>query len=51
MHGEVIADVLSPGQVTRIVGAPDWSRVEHGLAPGGPFDEHSAALANTLFTG
>lgn len=44
--GEVIADVLSPGQLTRIVGARDWSRVEHGLAPGGPFDEHAAAMAN-----
>ena len=46
IDGEVIADVLSPGQLTRIVGARDWSRVEHGLAPGGPFDEYAAAMAN-----
>jgi len=44
--GEVIAEVISPGQLTRIVGRRDWSRVEHGLAPGGPFDEYAAALAN-----
>jgi allophanate hydrolase subunit 2 len=46
MHGEVIAEVLSPGQVTRIVGAKDWSRLVHGLAEGGPFDEIAAAIAN-----
>jgi Carboxyltransferase domain, subdomain A and B/Carboxyltransferase domain, subdomain C and D len=44
--GEVIAEVLSPGQLTRIVGKRDWSRVAHGLAPGGPFDEAAAAEAN-----
>lgn len=46
MHGEVIAEVLSPGQLTRIVGAKDWSRLVHGLAEGGPFDEIAAAIAN-----
>jgi hypothetical protein len=46
IEGEVIADVVSPGQLTRIVGARDWSRVEHGLSPGGPFDEYAAAMAN-----
>ncbi|HJW95595.1 MAG TPA: carboxyltransferase domain-containing protein, partial [Thermoanaerobaculia bacterium] len=46
IDGEVIADVISPGQLTRIVGARDWSRVEHGLSPGGPFDEYAAAIAN-----
>src|SRR4051812_5345917 len=46
--GEVIAEVLSPGQLTRIVGARDWSRVEHGLSPSGPFDEYAAAIANRV---
>ena len=41
-----IADVITPGQLTTIVGAPDWTRLEHGLAPGGPFDEEAAAIAN-----
>jgi len=45
-EGEVVAEVISPGQLTRIVGRRDWSRVEHGLAPGGPFDEVAAAEAN-----
>jgi len=45
-EGEVVAEVISPGQLTRIVGRRDWSRVEHGLAPGGPFDEAAAAEAN-----
>ena len=38
-----IADVLSPGQLTTIVGARDWSRIEHGVSPGGPFDAEMAA--------
>ncbi len=29
-----------------IVTAPDWSRIEHGLSPGGPFDDLAAASAN-----
>ena len=41
-----IADVVTPGQLTTIVGAPDWTRLEHGLPPGGPFDEEAAAIAN-----
>jgi len=40
-RGEVIAEVMSPGQLTRIVGPRDWSRVEHGLAPGGAFDSRA----------
>src|SRR6185436_6128452 len=39
------AEVLSAPLAT-LVRAPDWSRVEHGIAPGGPFDEFAAALAN-----
>jgi allophanate hydrolase subunit 1 len=39
----IIADVLAPGQLTTIVGARDWSRIEHGLSPGGPFDAQTAA--------
>ena len=45
-HGEVIADVISPGQLTTIVAAPDWKRLDRGEAPGGPFDEDAAAVAN-----
>ena len=40
-----IADVLLPGQLTTVVGARDWSRIEHGVSPGGPFDEAAAAAA------
>jgi allophanate hydrolase subunit 2 len=41
-----IAEVISPGQLTTIVAARDWSRAEHGVTPGGPFDEQAAAIAN-----
>ena len=41
-----IAEIITPGQLTTIVGPPDWSRLEHGLPPGGPFDEEAAAIAN-----
>ena len=34
-----------PGQLTTIVGARDWSRIEHGFSPGGPFDPGVAARA------
>jgi KipI family sensor histidine kinase inhibitor len=44
--GDVFADVISPGQLTTIVGARDWKRAEYGVSPGGPFDELAAALAN-----
>jgi hypothetical protein len=37
-----LADVLSPGQLTTIVAARDWSRIEHGFSPGGPFDAETA---------
>jgi len=39
------ADVLSAPLAT-LVGAPDWSRIDRGVAPGGPFDDVAAALAN-----
>ncbi|PYQ46904.1 MAG: hypothetical protein DMF59_20345, partial [Acidobacteria bacterium] len=45
-HGEPIADIITPGQLTTIVAAPDWKRVEYGEPPGGPFDEEAAAIAN-----
>ena len=45
-HGETIADVVAPGQLTTIVAAPDWKRVGYGEPPGGPFDEEAAAIAN-----
>ena len=38
-----LADVLSPGQLTTVVGPRDWSRIEHGFSPGGPFDQAAAA--------
>jgi allophanate hydrolase subunit 2 len=39
-------DVLAPGQFTKIVGAPDVKRLEHGLPTGGPFDPELAAATN-----
>lgn len=39
-------DVLAPGQFTRVVGAPDVKRLEHGLPTGGPFDPELAAATN-----
>jgi KipI family sensor histidine kinase inhibitor len=44
--GEVIAEVIAPGQLTTIVGARDWKRAGYGVSPGGPFDAFAAALAN-----
>jgi len=44
--GEVLAEVIAPGQLTTIVGARDWKRVDYGVSPGGPFDAYAAALAN-----
>ena len=40
---EAIADVLTPGQLTTIVAPRDWTRIDHGTSPGGPFDEDAAA--------
>jgi KipI family sensor histidine kinase inhibitor len=39
-------DVLAPGQLTKIVGAPDVRRLEHGIPTGGPFDPELAAATN-----
>ncbi len=44
--GEPIAEVIMPGQMTTIVGPPDWTRLQHGLPPGGAFDEEAAVMAN-----
>jgi len=44
--GEVLAEVIAPGQLTTIVGARDWKRADYGVSPGGPFDAYAAALAN-----
>ena len=44
--GGETADVIAPGQLTTIVGVRDWSRVQYGLTPGGPFDDEIAAAAN-----
>ncbi len=43
---DVIAEVVSPGQLTTIVGARDWDRATAGVTPGGRFDEAAAVLAN-----
>jgi KipI family sensor histidine kinase inhibitor len=45
-EGEIVAEVIAPGQLTTIVGARDWKRAEYGVSPGGPFDTFAAALAN-----
>jgi len=44
--GEIIAEVVAPGQLTTVVGVRDWKRAEYGVSPGGPFDVLAAALAN-----
>ena len=44
--GEIVAEVVAPGQLTTIVGARDWKRASYGVSPGGPFDALAAALAN-----
>jgi allophanate hydrolase subunit 2 len=45
-EGEVVAEVIAPGQLTTIVGARDWKRADYGVSPGGTFDAFAAALAN-----
>ncbi|MEA2237589.1 MAG: hypothetical protein QOC81_2313 [Thermoanaerobaculia bacterium] len=44
--GDVIAEVIAPGQLTTIVGARDWKRALYGVSPGGAFDALAAASAN-----
>jgi KipI family sensor histidine kinase inhibitor len=44
--GDVVAEVIAPGQLTTIVGPRDWKRADYGVSPGGPFDVLAAALAN-----
>jgi allophanate hydrolase subunit 2 len=39
-------ELLSPGQFTKLIGAPDVKRLEHGLSTGGPFDPELAAATN-----
>jgi KipI family sensor histidine kinase inhibitor len=43
---DVVAEVVSPGQLTTIAGPRDWQRVTAGVTPGGRFDEAAALLAN-----
>src|SRR3954469_7170269 len=45
-EGEVVAEVIAPGQLTTIVGARDWKRADYGVSPGGAFDAFAAARAN-----
>ena len=44
--GDVIAEIVAPGQLSTIVGGRDWNRAEYGVTPGGPFDALAAATAN-----
>jgi KipI family sensor histidine kinase inhibitor len=44
--GDVVVEVVMPGQLTTIVGARDWSRAAYGVTPGGAFDVMAAASAN-----
>ncbi|MGZ4807793.1 MAG: 5-oxoprolinase subunit B/C family protein [Thermoanaerobaculia bacterium] len=39
-------EIVSGGQFTTVVSAPDWKRVDSGRSPGGPFDLIAAAAAN-----
>lgn len=39
-------DIIAPGQMTTVVRARDWSRLEEGEPAGGAFDEVAAAIAN-----
>lgn len=48
LSGDVFAELLSPGVVTVVTGAPDASRYAHGIAPGGAFDVPALRLANRL---
>lgn len=45
-NGEVVAEVVMPGQLTTVVGARDWKRAAYGVSPGGAFDAMAAASAN-----
>lgn len=37
---------ISSAPLARRIAAGDWSRIDQGIPPGGPFDEEAAALAN-----
>ena len=43
--------VAVPASLTTAVNPPDWSRVERGLPPGGPFDDIAAAVAMSAVRG
>jgi allophanate hydrolase subunit 2 len=45
-NGDVVAEVVMPGQLTTIVGAREWKRAAYGVSPGGAFDAVAAASAN-----
>ncbi len=45
-HAELIASPL-----VTLVNDPDWSNVDRGIAPGGPFDDVAAALARRAVGG
>lgn len=46
--GSPVAEVLQPGQMTRVVGPAAFERYAYGIAAGGPFDVELAALANRV---
>jgi KipI family sensor histidine kinase inhibitor len=46
--GTPVAEVLQPGQMTRIVGPAAFERYAYGIAAGGPFDPELAAIANQV---
>ncbi len=41
-------EIVSGGQLTTIVEAPDYARLERGLSPGGPYDPRLASLTPLL---
>ncbi len=44
--GDVVAEVVMPGQLTTIVGKREWKSAAYGVTPGGAFDVMAAASAN-----
>jgi hypothetical protein len=42
---------VAPASLITTVTPPDWSRVERGLSPGGPFDDLAAAVAMSAVRG
>lgn len=45
------ATKTAPPSLQAIIHPPDWSRIDRGLAPGGPFDDIAAAVARSAVGG